>query len=62
MNKTNNSYCYIIVDIPDNYIVFKSNEICDKIPKLKNKYIFEGLTNKEELNEQFILSSFKNAK
>ena len=48
-----NTYCYIKLNIPDNYVVVSSNEIFQKSPGCNNKYFYKGISNEEELHELF---------
>ena len=50
---TKNSYCKIIVVIPDNYVVISSNEYFQKDLVNNNIYFFNGISNEEKLSEYF---------
>ena len=57
---TKNTYCKLIVKIPDNYAVFSSKEIFHKKPKKNNIYFYNGISNEKQLYELFKFS-FKKA-
>ena len=50
---TKNTYCNIILEIPDKYVVLSSKNIFQKNLKKNNQYFYNGIYNEEELNELF---------
>ena len=48
-----NTYCNIILNFPDDYVVLSSKEIFLKNPKYNNLYFYNGISNEEELHELF---------
>ena len=52
-NNVKNTFCNIVLIIPDNYIVLSSREIFQKNPKNNNEYYYKGISNEEKLNELF---------
>ena len=56
-----NSYCKLIIKIPDNYVVVGTNDIFQKSLTNNNEYIFKGISKEEKLKE-FIKFSNKKGK
>ena len=50
---TKGTYCKIIANIPDNYVVLSSKDIFQKSPENNNMYLYNGISNEEELKEYF---------
>ena len=50
---TKDTYCKIIVYIPEDYVVLSSKDIFQKSPENNNMYMFNAISNKEELKEYF---------
>ena len=54
--KTRNTYCKIILEIPNKYVFLSSNDIFQKDHKNNNIYFFNGMAEDEPLKELFKLS------
>ena len=50
------TYCKIILEIPDKYVYISSNDIFQKDRKNNNIYFFNGISDDEQLKELFKLS------
>ena len=57
-NNIKNTYCKLIIEIPNNYAVLGTNDIYLKSKSNDYEYIYNGISNKEEINE-FIKLSIK---
>ena len=53
-----NTYCKLIIEIPNNYAVLGTNDIYQKSKSNDYEYIYNGISNKEEINE-FVKLSIK---
>ena len=54
-----NSFCKLIIQIPDNYVVLGTNDIFPKNPSNNNEYIFNGISKEDKLTEFARLSTKK---
>ena len=57
-NNIKNTYCKLIIEIPNNYAVLGTNDIYLRSKSNDYEYIYNGISNKEEINE-FIKLSIK---
>ena len=55
-----NSYCKLIIQIPDDYVVLSTNDIFPKNPSNNNEYIFNGISKEDKIKEFVKLSTIKN--
>ena len=55
-SKAKNTYCKIILEIPNKYVFLSSNDIFQKDHKNNNIYFFNGIAEDEPLKELFKLS------
>ena len=56
ISEIKNSYCKLIISIPDEYIVLQTNDIFPINKENKNEYIFNGISKEDKLKEFFKLS------
>ena len=56
-NDIKNSYCKLIIEIPDNYVALQTNDIFSKNPSNNNEYIFNGISKIDKLTEFVKLST-----
>ena len=55
-SKAKNTYCKIILEIPDKCVYLSSNDIFQKDPRNHNRYFFNGISEDDILKELFKLS------
>ena len=56
-----NSYCKLIIKVPEEYVILSTNDIFPKSKSNNNEYIFEGISKENELKE-FVKFSTKKGK
>ena len=56
ISKTRNTYCKVIVELPDRYAFLSSKDVFQKDKKSNNIYFYNGIAEDEQLKELFKLS------
>ena len=58
-NNVKNSYCKLIIEIPEENVVISTNDIYSKNENKNNEYIFDGISKEDELTEIIHFSNKK---